>query len=476
MKILFVASEATPYATSGGLGDVMGALPFAVSDFGDDIEVDVIMPLYKSVWESYGLLLEKAVDVSFNLSWRKSGASVYRIKNGKVNYLFIENHAYFDRERLYGEYDDGERFAFFSMAVIEYIIASGDIPNVLHANDWQSALSIVYLKTKYLGIEELKNIKTLYTIHNIEYQGKFDLSILGDVFDIASEYRNILEYNGEINLTKSAIVLADRVNTVSPNYANELRHDFFSFGLSDIILNNENKICGVLNGIDYSSFSPEGDKDIYFSYTKRGVKSGKAKNKKALQNELSLSVNEKIPLIVMVSRLVSGKGMDLVLCIIEELLQESVQIVILGIGEEKYESFFMNLQERYNNFKALIKFDRVFSKKLYASADILLMPSKSEPCGLAQMIACSYGAVPIVRAVGGLYDTIKPYGTDGANGFTFDNYNAHELLYTVKKAIDVYGDKESWGKLVKGAISSDFSWNGSASEYIKIYSDLMNGR
>ena len=471
MKILYVTSEAGPFAASGGLGDVMGALPSAVAECGN--EVAVIMPLYDAVKPVYREKFEFVCDISFRLSWRQTGATIYKTQHRGVTYYFVENHYYFERGRLYGEFDDAERFAFFSRAVVEYMLTSGDMPDVLHANDWQTASTVIYLKTEYAHIEAFSKVKTVYTIHNIEYQGQYDPYILGDVFGIDAKYRGIVEYGGCLNLMKGAIVTSDFVTTVSPNYANELEHDFFSFGLSDIIKAAKHKMEGVINGIDYDYFSPERGGDIDYPYTASNYKSGKAKNKAALQAELGLEVKKNTPLIVMITRLTAGKGIDLVLHIIEELLCEDVQIALLGTGDKEYEAAFSALSERYPNFKALIMFDRVVSKKMYASADIFLMPSKSEPCGLAQMIACSYGTVPVVRSVGGLYDSIIPYGTEGANGFRFDNYNAHELLYTLKDAIALYKDKKEWNKLTASAKKSSFTWNNSALKYIQIYSNLI---
>ena len=472
MKILYVTSEANPFAASGGLGDVMGALPCAVAE-NDSVRVEVIMPLYDTMKQQYRDKLTWVTDISFNLSWRQTGATIYKYELGKVNYYFVENHRYFDRSRLYGEFDDAERFAFFSRAVIEYILSTGDTPDILHANDWQCAGAIIYLKTEYSDIEVLKNIKTVYTIHNIEYQGKYNPYILGDIFGIDVKYKNILEFDGCLNLMKGAIVCSDFVTTVSPNYACELEHDFFAFGLSSVIKASKYKMSGVINGIDYGYFSPETGGDIYHPYKLSNFKSGKAKNKAALQEELGLPVSKDTPMIAMITRFASQKGIDLVLHVIEEILHENVQIVILGTGEPEYESAFIALSEKYQNLKALIKFDRVISKKMYAAADMFLMPSKSEPCGLAQMIACSYGTVPIVRSVGGLYDTIKPYGIEGANGFRFDNYNAHELLFTVKNALSVYAVKDEWNKLSTAAKKSNFSWDNSAEKYIEIYSNLL---
>ncbi len=470
MKILYVTSEANPFAASGGLGDVMGALPVSVSEEG--IEASVIMPLYDTMKEEHRCKLEKVIDISFNLSWRQTGASIFKIDHKGVTYYFVENHRYFKRGRLYGEFDDAERFAFFSKAVVEFMIQSENVPDVLHANDWQTALTVIYLKTEFANHPALSGIKTVYTIHNIEYQGQYGYQVLGDVFGINGNYMGILEYDGCVNLMKGAIVVSDYVTTVSPNYANELEYDFFSFGLSPIIKAAKYKIAGVINGIDYDYFSPEKGGDIVKKYTTRTVKSGKAANKKALQEELGLEVRPDVPLLVMITRLTAGKGIDLVLHILEEVLREDVQVAILGTGDKEYEVIFSEMARRHPNLAALIKFDRVISKKMYASADIFVMPSKSEPCGLAQMIACSYGTVPIVRSVGGLYDSIKPWGTEGGNGFRFDNYNAHELLYAIKNAVSLYKEPKEWAKLVLAAKKSDFTWKKSAAKYIKIYNKL----
>lgn len=469
MKILYVTSEASPYAASGGLGDVMGALPLEIVKAAPDVTAEVIMPLYDTMKIDLKNKLTHYTDIEFNLSWRKTGASIYKTDNGGVSYYFVENHYYFDRGRLYGEEDDAERFSFFSRAVIEFMLKCDNIPDILHANDWQTAATVILLKTEYKENEKLSGIKTLYTIHNIEYQGKFDPYILGDVFGISDKYLDIVRYDGALNLMKGAITVSDLVNTVSPTYAKELHYDFFSFGLSDIISAADSKMYGVINGIDYKYFSPEYGGDIYSSYTSRTVPSGKRKNKLALQEELGLDVNAEVPLIVMITRLTAGKGIDLVLHILEELLAENVQIAILGTGDKEYECALAEMAERHPNLKALIKFDRVLSKKMYAAADIFLMPSKSEPCGLAQMIACSYGTVPVVRSVGGLHDSIIPYGSEGANGFRFDNYNAHELLFTVKHALNIYKNAAKWRTLRNAAKKSDFSWKNSAVKYLEIY-------
>lgn len=474
MRVLFVASEAAPYAASGGLGDVMGALPGALKATNADTEISVILPLYGSMKEEYRQQMVKVCDLSFSLSWRKTGASVFRIEKDGVTYYFVENHYYFVRRSFYGEYDDGERFAFFCKAVMEFLLRTDPKPDILHANDWQSALAVIYLKTIYAQCSELSRIRTVYTIHNIEYQGKYDPYILGDVFDLDSRNYPIVEYCGCINLMKGALAVSDYVSTVSPHYALELRDDYFAFGLADRICHISGKMCGIINGIDYRAFSPEGGEDIYRAYSEKDLAVGKAANKCALQAELGLAQDPDTPLIAMVTRLTAGKGVDLVLRVLDEMLDDNIQFVILGTGDGRYESAFSAVAARRENMRALIKFDRGLSKKLYAAADIFLMPSKSEPCGLAQMIACSYGTVPIVRAVGGLYDSIRPFGTEGANGFRFDTYNAHDLLYTVRYALEQYRNPDVWNALTLSAKQSDFSWTRSAEEYLKIYAEILN--
>ena len=469
MKILYVASEASPFAASGGLGDVMGALPPVIASAREDVSCEVILPLYKSIKEEYRKKMQKVVDISFQLSWRKTGATVYGCEWHGVKYYFIENHYYFDRDRLYGETDDGERFAFFSMAVLEFLRVSENVPDILHANDWQTALSVIYLKTEFSHIPELSSIRTIFTIHNIEYQGKFDPYILGDIFALDNQYYSIVEWDGCINLMKGALAVSDFVSTVSPNYAKELCYDYFSFGLSPMIKSISDKFIGILNGIDYEAFSPENGLDIYRAYGEADRKKGKAYNKRELQRELGLPEREDAPLIAMITRLTAGKGVDLVLHVMDSIMSEDVQFVLLGTGDAAYEQAFSSYGDRHSAFKPLIRFDRALSKKIYAAADIFLMPSKSEPCGLAQMIACSYGTLPLVRAVGGLYDSIHPM----ENGFAFDDFNAHRMLDTLQSALRLYRDCEAFDALADRAKQSDFSWQRSAGEYLDMYDNLM---
>lgn len=474
MDILYVTSEAAPFSASGGLGDVMGALPQAVKSASPEDRISVILPYYKKkVPENLASSFKLVTEFRFKYVWRDSYAGIYSTERGGVTYYFVDNEQYFMRDGLYGEFDDGERFAFFSTAVVEFLFKLDKLPDVIHANDWQSALTVVYLRTKYYDYKPFRSIKTVYTIHNIEYQGKYDLAILGDIFGLDDRFRPVVEYDGCINLMKGALVVADRVTTVSPNYACELRQAYFAYGLQHVINANGHKLSGIINGIDTDYFSPDRGGEIAFPYSLSDVREGKAKNKAALQRELGLPVRRDVPLAVMITRLARQKGVDLLTCILDELLESDMQFVILGTGDADYEMTLIEIAGRHpDKMRALLKFDRALSKRLYASADVFLMPSRSEPCGLAQMIACSYGTIPVVRAVGGLYDTIVPYGREGANGFVFNNYNAHELLFRVKDAISLYRNPDEWGKLITGAMTTDFSWDRSAKKYLNLYRGL----
>ena len=460
-----------PFATSGGLGDVMSALPACIAKNPDN-SVTVIAPLYATMNSSYKSKLQHVADISFELSWRSTGASIYKYEKDGVEYLFVENHYYFDRAKLYGEYDDAERFAFFSKAALEYIRTVDKRPDIVHANDWQTAMAIVYLKTVYKDDARLAGIKTVFTIHNIEHQGKFDRYILGDVFGLGNEHLGIMEFGECINLMKAALVTADFITTVSPTYAKELEYEYFGFGLENVIKSVRHKLAGVINGIDSGFFSPKGDKDIYKPYSPRMVRSGKAKNKAMLCEALGLNTSSDVPLMVMITRLAGQKGIDLFLHVANEILSENVQVVILGTGEEKYESALRALEATHPNLRALIQFDRKLSKQLYAAADIFLMPSKFEPCGLSQMISCSYGTLPLVRLVGGLGDTIVPHPSEGSNGFGFASYNAHDMLDTIRYAISIFGSQGEWSQIRRRALECDFSWDSSAEKYMQIYSTI----
>lgn len=477
MKILYVASEAMPFASSGGLGDVIGSLPAEVKkQLGDSADVRVVIPMYPCVRERFGPELFFEKEIYIPLAWRRQYCGIWNCTRDGVKFYFTDNEFYFKRSSFYGNFDDGERFAFFGRAVVELMSAVGFYPDIMHANDWQSALSVIYLKRKYYGIREYSNIKTLYTIHNIEYQGQYGFENMEDLFDLYEWDRGILEYDGDINLSKGAIVLSDRVSTVSEQYAKEILTQYYSHGLSHILEACKYKMCGIVNGIDTAYYDPTNDPSIPYHYSAENI-SGKAKNKEELQRICGFSVGDNAPVIAMVTRLVSHKGCDLVCRVIDEMLQsDNIRFILLGTGDRDFENFFRGVAARHpDKFCARIEFNKELSKLIYAGSDMFLMPSQSEPCGLAQMIASRYGSIPIVRETGGLYDTVRAYNKfDGSgNGFSFANYNAHEMMKIIRYAESVYWDKDSWDILVKRAMKMDFSWQASAEKYIKLYESML---
>ncbi len=475
-KILYVSSEALPFAATGGLGDVAGSLPSALKKKG--INVRVAMPLYSSIKQEYRDKMQLVCELEVPLSWRNQYCGVYKLMHGGVMFYFIDNEYYFKRESMYGSFDDGERYAFFSRAILEMMPAVKFIPDILHTNDWQCAMSSVYLKTIFQADERYRNMKSIHTIHNIDYQGIYDMSIMDEVFGLPGEYKSLVEYNGAANLTKGAIQCCDILSTVSPRYAEEIQTPEYSSGLHFILQPNKNKIRGILNGIDDRYYSAKLDNDLYIKFDSENLQ-GKAENKRLLQEELGLPQKPNTPMVCMITRLASHKGIDLVTRVLYDLLKADVQFVVLGTGENQYEEFFKMMEAQHpEQVRAVLKFDKAFSKKLYGGADIFLMPSKSEPCGLAQMIASRYGTIPVVRETGGLYDSIKYYNkdTDTGNGYTFANYNAHDMLYVLWEAIGQYNyGRDDWDLLVKKIMNIDFSWNVSAEEYIKMYNDVLNG-
>ena len=476
MKVLYAAGEAIPFVSTGGLGDVIGSLPPCVkSALGQGSDVRVVLPLYSSVKDKWGDKLENVYEGEMRLSWRNQYLGIFSYVHRDVTFYFIDNEYYFRREHPYGNFDDGERFAFFSKAVLELMRIVDFYPDILHANDWQTALSVIYLKRKYAYIEEYSGISALYTIHNIDYQGQYDFSILGDVFELDEWDRPLVEYNGCINLTKGAIVCADRVSTVSPRYAGEIMTEYYSSGLYHILKMYRDKVCGIINGIDVSYYDPENDPDIPYHFSAKDP-DDKAKAKEDLEDLCGFGHSD-APIIAMISRLASHKGFELVLRIFEELIWASdIRFCILGTGETELEDFFLRMQDKYpDRVCARIEFNKALSKRIYAGADMFLMPSKSEPCGLSQMIASRYGAVPIVRETGGLADTIRPYNEyDGSgNGFSFANYNAHDMMHTILYARSLYGDTAKWNKLRDSVMKVDFSWESSAAAYIDLYESMQ---
>ena len=472
-KILFVGAEVMPFAATGGLGDVLGSLPAALKkEYKDDIDVRVVMPLYDAVKAEWRNQMKLEAVFNLQLSWRNLYCGIHSLVKDGVTYYFIDNEYYFKRGALYGYGDEAERYAFFCKAAVEMLGVIGYYPDVLHAHDWQAALTLPYLNFQYRWRREYQNIKTVFTIHNIEYQGQFSHDVLGYVFGF--DYSDYFDYNGCVNLMKCAIEMANVVTTVSPRYSEEIKGDEYSHGLAPILNNNAHKLTGILNGIDYKYYNPETDKEIFMNF-KSGELDKKVKNKTELQRALGLPEREDVPLVAIISRLASHKGLDLIREVAYGLVDNNdIQLVVLGKGEAQYEDFFTELERnRKDKVRALIMYDRDLSKRIYAASDIFMMPSKSEPCGLSQMIASRYGAIPVVRETGGLYDSIKGYwllnGTILGNGFTFANYYAGELYERTVAALELYHNKELYPRFAKKIMDTDFSWGISARKYYMLY-------
>ncbi|MBE6032000.1 MAG: glycogen synthase GlgA [Clostridiales bacterium] len=473
MNILFITPEAVPFAKSGGLGDVAGSLPAALNGKGADVRV--MMPLYKDIKEKYGSQLEYLTCFTCPLSWRRQYCGIFRGNHGGVTYYFLDNEQYFYREGYYCHYDDGERFAFFSRAALESLRYLEFKPQILHCSEWQSALVPVFLKAFYQQDESFRSLRTVFTIHNIEYQGRYGMELGRDVLGLPEWSRSLLEWKGGLNFMKGAVGACDRLTTVSPSYAEEITYPFFAHGLEDIIRENQYKLSGILNGIDQGVFDPSADPSLHEPYSKKNP-AGKMANKLALQRELGLEENGDIPLIGMVGRMAEHKGLSLVQWIFDELMREPIQFVILGSGEKGFEDFFRSKAFSYRGrMSAWIGFSGPVASRIYAGSDLFLMPSTSEPCGLAQMIALRYGTPPIVRETGGLRDTVSPFDpvTGQGNGITFCSVNAHDMLGAIRRGLGFYYDKSLWSKLQANAFKSDFSWTASAEKYMEMYRGLL---
>ena len=468
-KILFVGSEVLPFAATGGLGEVLGSLPKALAARGD-YDVRVMMPYYSDIGEQYRNSAKYLCNYNVGLSWRNLYCGLFELKQDNVTYYFIDNEYYFHRDGLYGFYDDGERYAFFCKAVMDSFYFIDFMPDIIHANDWQTALIPIYNNSKYHY-----DIKLIFTIHNIEYQGQYDLKILPTVFDLPPEAGAYVEYEGCINLVKGAIETSDCVTTVSESYAKELEDPAFAHGLQDMIKKNNWKTRGILNGIDAEGYDPATDTAIAHNFTSTDF-SGKVQDKLELQRLAGLREDAGVPVIAIISRLVAHKGLDLITKAMENIVRNcEVQLVVLGKGDRKYEDYFIWLQNQYNGkVSAMITYNKDLSRKVYAGADMFLMPSKAEPCGLSQMIACRYGTVPIVRETGGLRDSIVDCSYGEGNGFTFADYNPDDMANAIYRAIDLYyNNPEGWDKLRKYISTIDFSWAKSADKYDEMYSWLL---
>ena len=480
MRIAVCASEGAPYCKSGGLGDVMEALPAALSRIPGN-EVVLFLPYYSKVKRNGAYPTEKAAELRVRLGWRQQYAGIMRLKNRAdgVAVYFIDNEYYFGGRgaSLYGDLDDGERFAFFSRACLDAMIALNLVPNVIQCNDWQTALIPIYLKAMYRGA--FPETRCMFTIHNIEYQGWAHADFFDDVLGLPWEYRGTLDMGGAVNMMKGAIETADLVTTVSETYARELMYPYYAHGLDGILSGCSWKLTGITNGIDTGVFNPETDPALPAHYNAGSFEEGKAICKAALQREVGLPVKPDVPLMVMVTRLAGHKGLDLLCYIARRLLwEEDAQLLILGTGESQYEHFFRDLENQFpEKAAARITFNLGLAARIYAGGDIYLMPSKSEPCGLSQMNAMRYGTVPVVHATGGLKDTVPPADENGEGGlgFTFQSYNADDFMASLKRCLNLYNqNREGFRALQRRDMEQDFSWDIPAERYMELFRDMLS--
>lgn len=475
MKVLLVASEAEPFIKTGGLGDVVGALPKYLKEYG--VETTVIIPNYKGIKEQLKNNFNFIKSFNITVGWRESYCGIFQYELDEINFYFIDNERYFFRDNLYGYFDDGERFAYFDRAVLEVIKQIDYKPDIIHCNDWQTGMIPVLLELQYKNDNFYKDIKTVFSIHNLAFQGNYDPNILGELFGYDMEPFNngSLNHFGAASFMKGAINYAHKVSTVSKTYAHEIQTHQYGETLDGLLREKNFKLNGIVNGIDYEVYDPKKDEFIFFNYDVNNLEN-KLKNKLELQKELGLPRREDVPILAIVSRLTNQKGMDLIVGIADRLLQKDIQLVVLGTGDYGYEEHLKHFQGCYRDkVSANIRFSNELAHKIYAGADIFLMPSLFEPCGLGQLIALRYGTIPIVRETGGLKDTIQPYNqyTNQGNGFSFTNYNANELLGIIDYSLKWYEDKKRWNQLIKNAMNSDNSWSKAAKEYKNLYEHLL---
>lgn len=477
MRILFASSEVAPFIKTGGLADVAGSLPKALAQEGHDVKV--ILPLYEGIGEQWRSQMKFEQYYNVTLSWRHVYCGVFSLEQDGVTYWFVDNEYYFKRWQLYGHFDDCERFAYFSRAVIETPGHFGWAPDIIHCNDWQTALVPVYMLEERYHVPELANTKTVFTIHNIEYQGRYGDQVLEDVIGLDRSYLNegMLGYYKDVNLMKGAIMASNFVTTVSPTYAQELRLPFYAHGLAGVINEQSGKLQGILNGIDTQLYDPAATSGLAANFSARSLVKGKAECKLALQRAVGLEENADVPIIACISRLVGHKGFSLVTDALHEIMAMNVQMVVLGTGDWQYEAAFREAQVQYpGRFSAQITYSAPLSTAIYAGADLFLMPSVSEPCGLSQMIAMRYGAVPIVRRTGGLADTVRScqVGQEDGTGYLFERYDAGAMLDVVGQATGLYrGDRAGFDTVRRRGMTADFSWARSAGEYRHIYEKLL---
>ncbi|WP_405152812.1 glycogen synthase GlgA [Paenibacillus sp. FSL K6-0108] len=471
MNILFAAAEVHPFIKTGGLADVIGALPQALKKNGADVRV--ILPKYKSIPDEYKAAMDPVITTDVPLGWRRPYCGIEMLVHDGIPVYFVDNEYYFGRDGVYGYMDDGERFAFFNRAVLEVLPQIEFKPDVLHSHDWHAGMIPLLLEAHYAHNAFYSEMRTVFTIHNLLYQGVFPHDLFSDLLELDDRYFTAdgAEYYGNVNFLKAGVVFADHVTTVSPTYAKEVQTSYYGYGLDGLLSSLGDRFSGIVNGIDTKSYNPAADNKIAVKY--RTSLSKKIENKIELQKELGLPVRPDAPLMVMVTRLVDSKGLDLVCRVLDELLYyDDIQFAVLGTGDPAYEHWFREAANRYPlKMSAQITFNDGLSRRFYAGSDLFLMPSRFEPCGISQLLALRYGSVPLVRETGGLNDTVQAYNefSGEGNGFSFTSFNAHDMMNTIRRAEGFYRQPEHWKKIVKNAMSGDYSWNVSAEEYMDIY-------
>ncbi|AEG40661.1 glycogen synthase GlgA [Lactobacillus kefiranofaciens] len=476
MRILFAGAECAPFVKTGGLGDVLGALPNELAERGDD--VGVVLPLYQDIPDKYRQKMQYQGNFIVPVGWRNQYCGIFTYKHHGVTYFFIDNEYYFKRPGIYGYYDDGERFAYFQQAVIMMMERFNFIPSILHCNDYHTAFIPFLLHEKWGFVDAYRGIKTVLTIHNLEFQGKYNAKTLPGFFNMGYDWfdSGIVRQSGDVNWMKTGILYADRVTTVSPSYAREIQTPEFGQGLDGILRMCSHKVTGILNGIDFKRYNPETDPDIKANYNVRKLRK-KVQNKIALQKELGLKRAAHIPLIGMVTRLTAQKGCQLLVDELDNILKFNVQVAILGNGDPFYEHALSEIAKRHPGKMSLtLAFDTKLAQRIYAGADSFLMPSAFEPCGLSQLIALHYGTLPVVHQIGGLADTVWVYDKtkNEGTGFGFKEFSGYQMVQAIKNMLAAYGEKDIWFKMQRTAMKSDFSWHKSASDYQWMYGELVD--
>lgn len=475
MKVLFAASEAVPFIKTGGLADVIGSLPKELTQQG--LDVRVILPKYGGIPVKYRNAMTAAVKHDIYVGWRKQYIGIEVLQQDGVTFYFVDNEYYFNRPGIYGYGDEAERFAFFCKGVIETLPLLDFQPDVIHCHDWQTGMIPVLLKAHYQHLPFYSEIKTLTTVHNLKYQGVFSQSLFRELFGLSDDHftGTALELHGGASFLKGGLLYSDAITTVSQTYAEEIQTPYFGENLDSLLRHRKDQLTGIVNGIDYEVFDPMNDPHLVSTY--RDSLPKKLLNKTALQERLGLEVRDDVPMIALVTRLVQQKGLDLIQHVLTEILSLDIQLVVLGTGEYDYEEMFKQAAKKHpDKVAAQISFDEALAHQIYASSDLFLMPSQFEPCGIGQLIALRYRSVPIVRETGGLKDTVLPYNefTGEGTGFSFRDYNAHDMLHTIRRAVFFYkNDRDAWLKIQQNMKKGDFSWKKSAQQYIGLYKEIV---